>query len=287
MKKLLILACALVIATSAFAAGQSKPAKQIKANYSGVVEKYDAATKTLTVQRSDKHGEFVISETSEVLDGKTKADASALTVGRKVDVEFVMDGAKKIAQKVKVSGAAATKSHYPASLARATDTRPRARLRSLPLHYIAAIIATLRGCNFRAARAGVLIRVKSFIRRLSAPGSSVMKKLLILVCTLAIGTAAFAAPAKSAPKAAHFTGTIQKYDPGTHQLTIKHDGRDTVFQISDKSEVLSGKSKADASSLGASVGQAVKVDYVMDGATRAAEKIEVSAAHAMAHAKKK
>ena len=106
-----------------------------------------------------------------------------------------------------------------------------------------------------------------------------MKKLLILVCTLAIGTAAFAAPAKSAPKTAHFAGTIQKYDPGTHALTVKHDGKDTVFQINDKSQVMNGKSKADASSLAASMGQAVKIDYVMEGSSRTVEKIDVTAAH--------
>jgi hypothetical protein len=105
MKKLLILAFALVIATSAFA-DQSKPAKAIKASYSGVVEKYDAATKTLTVNRKDKQGEFVINDASEVVDGNAKADASALSVGRKVDIDFVMDGPTKIIQKVKVSGAA-------------------------------------------------------------------------------------------------------------------------------------------------------------------------------------
>jgi cold shock CspA family protein len=37
---------------------------------------------------------------------KAKADASALTAGQKVEVEFAMDGPKKVAQKVKASGAA-------------------------------------------------------------------------------------------------------------------------------------------------------------------------------------
>jgi len=106
MKKLLLLACALVIATSAFAA-QGKP---IKAKYSGVVEQYNAETKTLTVKRKDnKQGDFVLVDTTEVLDGSAKADAAALSVGRKVDVEFVMDGAKKILVKAKVSGAATAK----------------------------------------------------------------------------------------------------------------------------------------------------------------------------------
>ena len=100
MKKLLILAFALAIATSAFA-GQAKNAP--KASYSGVIEKYDAATKTLTVKRKDKQGDFVINDSSEVLQGKTKADASALTAGQKVDLEFVMDGSTKIILKAKVS----------------------------------------------------------------------------------------------------------------------------------------------------------------------------------------
>ena len=98
MKKLLLLACVLAFATTAFA----QPGK-IKANYSGIVEKYDAATKTLVIKRKDKQGEFVITDTSEVLQGKTKADASAFAAGQKVDVEFVMDGAKKMVVKAKVN----------------------------------------------------------------------------------------------------------------------------------------------------------------------------------------
>ena len=113
-----------------------------------------------------------------------------------------------------------------------------------------------------------------------------MKKLLIFVCTLAIGTAAFAAPAKGAAKLAHYTGTIEKYDPATHTLTAKHEGKETTFAVSDKADVMKGKSKADASSLAASTGQAVRVDYVVAGTIKTAEKIQVSAAHAMAPAKK-
>ena len=107
-----------------------------------------------------------------------------------------------------------------------------------------------------------------------------MKKLLILVCTLAIGTAAFAAPAKSAPASAHYTGTIEKYDTATKTLTVKHDGKDTTFQINDKSEVMNGKSKADPSALAASTGHTVKIEYTMNGSTKVAEKIDVAASHA-------
>ena len=104
MKKLFMLACVLTFATTAFA----QPGK-IKASYSGIVESYDAATRTLTVKKKDKTGEFVLTETSEVVQGKTKADASALTAGQKVNVEFVMDGAKKLIVKAKLSGAATAK----------------------------------------------------------------------------------------------------------------------------------------------------------------------------------
>jgi hypothetical protein len=102
MKKLLILAFALAIASSAFAA----PGK-IKSSYSGIIDSYNAATKTLTVKRGDKQGEFVITDTSEVVQGKTKADVSAFVAGQKVEVEFVMDGSTKLIHKAKVSGSAA------------------------------------------------------------------------------------------------------------------------------------------------------------------------------------
>ena len=114
-----------------------------------------------------------------------------------------------------------------------------------------------------------------------------MKKFLILVCSLAIGTAAFAAPAKTAkPRIAHFAGTIEKYDVGTHTLTVKHAGKDSTFQVGDGAQVMKGKEKADASALAASTGQAAKVNYILAGTVKTAEKIEVSGAHA-APAKKK
>jgi hypothetical protein len=103
MKKMFILVFTLALATSAFAAGKAK------ASYSGIIESYNAATKTLTVKHDDKQGVFVISDTSDVRQGSAKADASALTAGQKVKVQFVLDGATKIAQKVELSGAATKK----------------------------------------------------------------------------------------------------------------------------------------------------------------------------------
>jgi hypothetical protein len=98
MKKIVVLVFALAIATSAFAQ------KKVTADYSGIVDKYDAATKTLIIKKKDKQGEFVITDASEVLNNNAKADASAIAVGQKAEVKFWMDGSKKVIQKLKISG---------------------------------------------------------------------------------------------------------------------------------------------------------------------------------------
>jgi hypothetical protein len=113
-----------------------------------------------------------------------------------------------------------------------------------------------------------------------------MKKLLILVCTLAVSAAAFAAPAKSTRTTAHMSGTIAKYDAATRTLTLRHDKtKETTFEINDQSAVMKGKSKADASSLAASTGQTATIEYVMDGSNRLAQKVEVAPAHVVAKKK--
>jgi hypothetical protein len=101
MKKLFVLMFALALAMPALAQNKAT------ANYSGVVEKYDAASKTLTIKKGDKQGEFVLTDTSEVTKDKTKADASAIASGQKADVEFWLEGSKKMIKKLKVSGGAA------------------------------------------------------------------------------------------------------------------------------------------------------------------------------------
>ena len=114
-----------------------------------------------------------------------------------------------------------------------------------------------------------------------------MKKLLILVCTLAVSAAAFAAPAKSTkPAVSHISGTISSYDAATRTLTLRHDkDKETTFQINDQSAVMKGKSKADASSLATSTGQPATIEYVMDGSNRIAEKVDVAAAQVVAKKK--
>jgi len=103
-----------------------------------------------------------------------------------------------------------------------------------------------------------------------------MKKLLILVSALAISTAALAAT----PVRATLNGTVETYDSSTRMLTVKHSGKDSTFHLAEQSQVMQGKSKADATALTA--GQNVKVEYIMDGPTKVAEKVELSGAKATA-----
>ena len=112
-----------------------------------------------------------------------------------------------------------------------------------------------------------------------------MKTLLILVCTLAVSAAAFAAP-NSTRTTAHMSGTIAKYDAATRTLTLRHDkNKETAFQINDQSAVMKGKSTADASSLATSTGQPATIEYVMDGSNRIAAKVEVAPVHMAAKKK--
>ena len=102
MKKLFVIVFALALAMPAFAQ------KKATANYSGVVEKYDAASKTLTIKKGDRQGEFVLVDSSEVTKDKAKADASAIAAGQKAYVEFWLEGSKKMVKKLKISGGTAT-----------------------------------------------------------------------------------------------------------------------------------------------------------------------------------
>jgi phage baseplate assembly protein gpV len=100
-----------------------------------------------------------------------------------------------------------------------------------------------------------------------------MKKLLILVCTLAIATGAFASQAKNPPKA-RFNGTVTSYDAASKVLTVKKGDKDTKFQIADASEVTQGGAKVDLAAIAA--GQSAKVEYWMDGATKMVVKVQLS-----------
>lgn len=106
MKKLLMFVCTLAIATTTFA-GQAKSAPTGK--YSGTVASYDASSKMLTLTKGEKESAFQIKDDSQVVMGKAKADPTALAAGLSAKVEYVMDGAVKVVQKVELSGTTSKK----------------------------------------------------------------------------------------------------------------------------------------------------------------------------------
>lgn len=58
-------------------------------------------------------------------------------------------------------------------------------------------------------------------------------------------------------------------------LTIKHDGKEMQFVVADTANVMKGKDKAD---LVSATGMEAKVEYMVSGSTKTADKVELSAA---------
>lgn len=122
MRTSLFAACALLIGATAMAAPQAtkpatkpaatkpaaaKPAAMKSEHAAGTVEKFDAATKTLTVKEKGKEVAFVLDDKTSVMKGKEKADAAALVAGSMVKIEYMAMGTTKTAEKIEVSAPAA------------------------------------------------------------------------------------------------------------------------------------------------------------------------------------
>jgi Cu/Ag efflux protein CusF len=100
-------------ATQAGTKPAAKPAAthtMAKASHAtGTVEKFDAATKTLTVKHDGKDLQFVIGDTASLMRGKDKIDTAALgtATGQLAKIEYTTMGGTKTADKVELSAAAA------------------------------------------------------------------------------------------------------------------------------------------------------------------------------------
>lgn len=117
MRTSLIAASVLLIGATAMAAPQTgtkapakpaaaKPAAMKTEHAAGTVEKFDAATKTLTVKEKGKEESFVIGDKTSLMRGKEKVDATALTAGSMVKIEYMAMGGTKTAEKIELSAAA-------------------------------------------------------------------------------------------------------------------------------------------------------------------------------------
>jgi hypothetical protein len=107
--------CVLLAGSTAFAAPQAAaPKSQMqkastdKAKMmwaSGSIEKYDAATKTLTVKEGAKDVTFVLTDQTHVMKGKEMLSPSALASGQHAKIEYAVAGANKEAHVIEVSEA--------------------------------------------------------------------------------------------------------------------------------------------------------------------------------------
>jgi len=115
MKTSVIAASILLIGATAMAApatqtkkaSAAKPAataKMTMSHASGVVEKYDAATKTLTIKHDGKEQTFTVADTASVMKGKEKADLATAT-GMEAKIEYMTSGTTKTADKIELSAA--------------------------------------------------------------------------------------------------------------------------------------------------------------------------------------
>lgn len=100
-------------ATAPQAKATAKPAAthaMVKAHATGVVEKFDATTQTLTVKHEGKDMQFVIGDSASLLRGKDKVDAAALgsATGQMAKIEYTMMSGTKTADKVELPPAKMT-----------------------------------------------------------------------------------------------------------------------------------------------------------------------------------
>jgi hypothetical protein len=80
---------------------------------SGSIEKYDTATKTLTIKHDGKETNFLIVDQTHVMKGKAMLSPSALAAGQNAKIEYAVSGANKEAHVIELTDAkpAATKKH--------------------------------------------------------------------------------------------------------------------------------------------------------------------------------
>ena len=112
--------------------------------------------------------------------------------------------------------------------------------------------------------------------------STLAASLLLIGGLLVTGTAAQAAPQK-AKAPAHKTemtwasGTLEKFDPVSRSLVVKHAGKDMTFTLGEQAGVMRGRKKGTVPELAAAIGKTVKVEYSTANGTNVVRLVEISA----------
>ena len=269
MKKLLILACALAFATSAFAAPGKNAQGQLLGRHRKIRRRHEDADGEAERQAGRVRDHRLVGSRCRA---RPRPMCRRSTAGQKVDVEFVMDGAKKIV--------AEGEGQRP-DLEQVTTphARERSTLRARPFITSLSGSPPLRGCNARAP-AVVVDQGEVVLTRRRAQWRQSHEETTHP--RLHVGRQhgrLRRSREKHRTVTAHFSGTVEKYDAATTDADAQARQQGNArFRSTISQQVMKGKSKADASSLATSAGQSAKVEYVMDGANRVAEKVDVAAA---------
>jgi Cu/Ag efflux protein CusF len=120
MKLSILGICVLLAGATAFAAPAQKAATAKSASStapasakakmmwaSGSIEKYDAASKMLTLKHDGKETTFLVGDQTHVMKGKETLSASALMTGQHAKVEYTVAGANKEAHVIELTEAKA------------------------------------------------------------------------------------------------------------------------------------------------------------------------------------
>jgi Cu/Ag efflux protein CusF len=112
-----VLAACLLVAGAAFVTTSTAQAAPQKAKHaakspaqtwaSGAVEKFDQASRTLTLKHDGKETTYVLAGNASVMNGKQKAALSDLASGKNVKVEFTAANGANTASLVEIEGAKA------------------------------------------------------------------------------------------------------------------------------------------------------------------------------------
>jgi hypothetical protein len=118
MKLSILGMCVLLAGGAAFAAPapQAAPAKSLNKAASekpkmlwasGSIEKYDTASKMLTLKHDGKETSFLVIDQTHVMKGKEMLSPSALSTGQHAKIEYAVAGANKEAHVIELSEAKA------------------------------------------------------------------------------------------------------------------------------------------------------------------------------------
>lgn len=99
---------------------------------------------------------------------------------------------------------------------------------------------------------------------------------------LALAVSASAAPAKPAApakaKAAWATGKVGSVDASARTVVVKQGTHEMTFALAADATLMQGHTTIQPADLASDVGRPVKVRYTMNGTTKLADRIEVTAA---------